>query len=123
MQYSASGGGGFRKEDKQSLVTDTVKITQMAHEDFVDIPVYIPEGKTLYVWLWGVRTDMQTTPEGLTAQLYDHGLNRALSSANTRYQTGNPLVWTDGPVDASLRIYNGTGEQLNAGGYFGATIE
>lgn len=122
MRFSGEGGG-FGGEHKQSLVTDTVKMTQLADTDYVDIPVYIPAGKTLYIWFWGVRTDMQTTPQGLTAQLYNHGLDLVVNSANTRHDTGNPLASLDGPVDASLRVSNQTGGQLNAGGYFSATIE
>lgn len=122
MRFSGKGGG-FSGEHKQSLVTDTVKITQLADTDYVDIPMYIPDGRTLYVWLWGVRTDTQTTPAGLTAQLHDHELDVIIDSANTEFEIGNPLTSLEGPADASLRVYNDTGNQLNAGGYFSATIE
>lgn len=123
IQYSTSNGEGFNDNDKQSLVTDTVKMTQLADTDFVDIPAYIPEGKTLYIWLWGTRTDLQTTPFGLTAELYNHNQGYVVESANTKYQVGNPIVSLTGSTDASLRIRNETGSQVNAGGYFSATIK
>lgn len=120
--FSDSGG-----IDPATLPTTGIGMTQLADTDYVDLPVYVPDGLTLSVYLWGARTDAQTTPSGLVVSLYDYGAGETVASSNTELLTAadvedDALTTLEGPTDASLRITNSTGGELNAGGIFGFQI-
>lgn len=88
-------------------------------------PVYIPDGQTLEVWLWGARTDVPDTPAGLTVELYDETADVSVSSESTARTTGAPvasLSASGSAVDATLRVDNATGAEVVAGASFGYTV-
>lgn len=114
VESSVFGGGG-------GGLSASIPMTQLADTDFVDVPIRVPDGMTLTVTKWGVRTDGQTTPAGLTVSVYDYETSATVASESTDYSEVE--VTLDGPADASLRVTNSTGAQLNAGGLFGYTIE
>jgi hypothetical protein len=114
---------GMTTDDKQAMTTHPVPISEIPDADYVDVPVRVPQGKTLNVWKWGARTDSQTTPAGLTVGLYDYDAAAYVTSTNTAYKTGTPLASADGAGDLALRLENATGGKLNAGADFSVTIE
>jgi hypothetical protein len=114
---------GYTDSDKQALSTHPVAMSELANGDYVDIPMRVPNGKTVYVWKWGCRTDNLTTPNGLTVGLYDNDAAAYILNENTPYNTGAPLASHDGAGDLSLRLENATGGTISAGADFSATIE
>lgn len=99
--------------------------TDIPDADHVSQPVYVPDGSKLDVWVWGVRDDTQSTPTGLEAELYDESGGASVASASTPHTTGSPIASLSAagdPVDATLRVVNGTGSPITAGGSFGYTV-
>lgn len=105
---------------------NSITIQTIADASNVAIPVRVPAGETMRLWVWGVRSSTQTTPAGLTAVFYDETAGAQVNAASTSYETGGPIASLDGGTtgkDATLRVNNATGGPIDAGGVFGYTIE
>lgn len=117
---TANGGEPVDRQANAHIPTSEIPDT-----DHAEIPVHIPAGQTLEVWVWGCRDDTQSTPVGLTVELFDETGAVSVASANTAHATGAPIASLAGGTagkDATLRLDNATGGPINAGAKFGYTV-
>lgn len=109
-----------------------IAMSAIPNGDHAAIPVHIPDGKTLKVWMWGCRDETQSTPANLTVELFDETNSTSVASESTARNTGEPvndgssrveLEASGSAVDATLRLDNATGSELKAGAQFSYTVE
>lgn len=109
----------------QQAPNDSIKFSSIPGGDHVGIPVVIPAGKTLHVHLWGARTDTETTPSGLTVELFDETNTTSIKSENTKRTADESLATLSAgssDIDATLRLDNATGSSQDAGAFFGYEV-
>lgn len=121
-----SGAGSGLNADTHQEPNLHIPMSEIPAGDYAAQPVYIPANSTLYVWMWGARTDGQSTPSSLTVELYDETGAASVLSESTARTTGSPVTSLSAGTtasDATLRLNNGATSAVNAGAQFGYTIE
>lgn len=121
----SEGAGSGLQADMHVTPNAHIPTSEIKDTDHAEIRVFVPAGQTIEVWSWGARTNSNTTPTGLTVELYDDAAGSSVFSENTPHNTGSPITSSSGGTGGkthTLRLDNATGGSVKAGAKFGYTI-
>lgn len=127
--FSMESVGSNEAVEVADAPNGNIQTVELENTESTEISVSVPPGKTLTVYRWGCyNITNSTAPTGLRVQLLadDDSVIESENTVNSR-DTLNGVAWSENTSSNmevhKLRIYNGTGNTHQVGGFFGYIVE
>lgn len=127
--FSMEGVASNEAVEVADAPNGNIQTVELENGESTEISVTVPSGKSLTVYRWGCyNISNSTAPTGLEVQLLADD-DTVIGSENTvdSRETTNGVAWLEntgsGPDVYKLRVYNGTGNTHEVGGFFGYIVE